>query len=607
MHTPPTLTATTPCLLPPNWAVWERRLLDVLSTAVHPFLERYTRPDGSLIWADAWPAGVRDGVDDFYESSVNWPLLYLLGGAADLLPIAQRQWDVITRQLTDFGVLRHEYEIGYDQFHQSEHYTYFYLLCRADAAHAVNRARAARFAGFYTGDDPDAPNYDPVLRIIRAPHNGSGGPRWGFLDDPDVIADQWSETMRPYGLPFHDVPGISTYDDLRDPVLARRMADVMQHRHGRGDVATNLLVTSLLTNAYLLTGDPRYRTWVLDYVEAWIARAAQNGGRLPDNIGLDGRIGADLDGRWYGGLYGWAWPHGFYNISMAAVAAGTNAYLLSGDTRYLDLPRSQYDRMLELGVYKPLEAITPAAQFSYSLPDTAAADTPRFVIPFRYSDQGWFDYQPVLANPLVVLWGVSGAAEDWARLEQLRAAEGHDWRRVEQFRTKEDSGHERPWLRFLAGELPEYPELILRQSHGILSRRLEQIRNDRADLAQVNIHHWQEHNPITTEALVQLTLGAPQPIYNGGLLHTPLAYSDPIAARPGLPPDIAALVSRVTAATVQVELVNLAPFSQREVIVHAGMFNEHRFTSARTGAETHSFDADRLRIILPPAARQRSP
>ena len=59
------------------------------------------------------------------------------------------------------------------------------------------------------------------------------------------------------------------------------------------------------------------------------------------------------------------------------------------------------------------------------------------------------------------------------------------------------------------------------------------IRADRSDLRSVNIHHWQQHNPVTTEALVQLTMGGPPPIYNGGLLHVPVRHFDARAKRPG--------------------------------------------------------------------------
>ncbi len=78
--------------------------------------------------------------------------------------------------------------------------------------------------------------------------------------------------MPTYGLPFHDVSGITSYDDLKDPELARRMGQVMHERMGRGDVVANLAATSLITNAYLFSGEEKYRQWVVQYVDAWIER-----------------------------------------------------------------------------------------------------------------------------------------------------------------------------------------------------------------------------------------------------------------------------------------------------------------------------------------------
>jgi hypothetical protein len=115
------ITASIPCEKPPTWAVLERKLMEVMDQSVYPFLEKYTRPDGTLIWNEKW-YNSRDGADDFYESSYNWPLYYLLGGGDHLLALGQRQWDAITRQLTEFGLVHKEYEIGYDQFHQAESY-----------------------------------------------------------------------------------------------------------------------------------------------------------------------------------------------------------------------------------------------------------------------------------------------------------------------------------------------------------------------------------------------------------------------------------------------------------------------------------------------------
>ncbi|MCC6169941.1 MAG: hypothetical protein IT329_22170 [Caldilineaceae bacterium] len=619
-----TIRATMPCLAPPAWAVLERKLLDVMDQAVYPYLEKYTRADGSLIWGDRWRNG-RDGLDDLYESFYNWPLLYLLGGGDHLLALGQRQWDAITRQGEGFGLVHDEYEVGYDQFHQAESYIYFYFLCLADPANPTNRARAQRFAGFYLNEDPDAPNYDAERKLIRAPHNGSRGPRWGFNEGTPNYG--WSAGMRVYGLPFSDVPGIDHYDDLKDPEKARRMGDVMRARMGQGDVATNLLVTSLVANAYLMTGAAKYRQWIVEYVDAWRARADANGGLLPDNVGLSGQVGETMGGKWYGGLYGWTWPHGYYNIGMAATVAAANVFLLTQDPSYLDLPRQQYDAVVALGEVRDTRDLEMSLRHHWvGALEEEGQSAITFVAPYRYGDAGWFDYQPLSPIYPAALWNLSMARADWERLEHLRRHEPFDWRSVAPFRTKEDSGHERPWLRYLAGDNPDYPERILQASYATACRRLALIAADKADLAQVNIHHWQELNPVVTEALVQLTLGAPQTIYNGGLLFCRLRYFDAERRRPGLPPDVAALVERLEADETVVTLVNLSPFAARRVILQAGGFGEHRFgrasfevrTSDYPGSqkmyapppltsttETVSVDSPHLEVELPPASTIR--
>ena len=603
MIDPPHVEASLPLLDPPAWAILERQLFQTLSDSVHPFLERYARPDGALIWGDTLHG--RDGADDFYESAYNWPLLYLLGGEDHLLTLSIRQWEAITRQvaaLKPVGQIHKEYERGYDWFHQGESNLYFYFLCLADPQRAEHQARARRFAGFYLNGDPEAPNYDPEKRLIRAPHNGSAGPRWGFTDSAEPRYG-WSAGMARYGLPFSDVPGITTYDALKDPGLARRMGAAMQERMGRGDVAANLAATGLLANAYLLSGDDKYRRWVTDYVDAWLERARANGGLPPDNVGLSGAVGEYTGGAWYGGLYGWTWPHGFYNIAMAALVAASSATLLTRDLSYLTLARDLIDRVWELGEERDFDPTTMSLREHWvgqRLGLERAGTQRTFLVPYRYGHAGWFDWQPLAPTYPAALWATSLATEDWERIERLRRAEPFDWRDVFPFRSKEDAGHEAPWLRFLAGDNPDYPEHILRASLTVAQQRLDKIASDTADLTTVNIHHWQQHNPVTTEALIQLTLGAPSPIYNGGLLHAPLRYFDAPRRRPGLPEEVAALVTHVTAAEVHVQLVNLSAAQPREVIVQAGAFAEHRFDALSHADQRTPVGSRHLTVSLPP-------
>ncbi len=594
----PSVTASIPLVKPPAWAVLERKLIEVMNESVHPFLNKYTRPDGELIFADSWKNS-RDGGDDLYESSYNWPLLYLMGGGEHLLAEGQRLWEAITRQLTRLGTVHKEYELGYDQFHQAESYIYFYLLCLADPSNQRNRARAQRFAGLYMNEDPAAPNYDPEKKIIRAPHNGSGGPCWGFTDQ-NPPAYGWDAGMRVYGLPFEDVPGIHHYDDLKDTALAQRMGAVMHERMGKGDVVGNLMATSLVANAFLLTGEEKYRSWVTEYVDAWVERAAQNGGLLPDNVGLSGQVGEYIAGRWYGGLYGWAWPHGFYNIGMAATVAGCNAFLLTRRGDYLDLPRNQFDRVMALGKVSEMRADEMSLGGHWLDQFAALGDALRmFLVPYRYSDSGWFDYQPMAPVYPTAIWNISADAADWERVESVRRAEPIDWRQTVSFHNKEDGGHEKPWLRFLVGENPDYPEQILQASYHQVCRRLEMIRQDASDLTQVSIHHWQQLNPVTTEALIQLTLGAPQIIYNGGLLHCRVRYFDADLQRPGLPGDVAALVEKMEAERTVIHLVNLSPFVGRNLVIQAGGFGEHRFESVRYPVRSSDYPASQHAYASP--------
>ena len=152
----PAVTASVPLLEPPGWALAERELFDLLDHGWRRFARQFTGPDGRLRYGHEITS--RDGVDDFYETFFNWPQLYLLGGADDLLAESERHWEGVTAQLTELGMLSGEYERGYDWFHQGESNLLLYFLCMAAPARWAERA--VRFAELYV--DPAHGNYEPV-------------------------------------------------------------------------------------------------------------------------------------------------------------------------------------------------------------------------------------------------------------------------------------------------------------------------------------------------------------------------------------------------------------------------------------------------------------
>jgi hypothetical protein len=528
-----------------------------MNEAAVQFVRRYTREDGTLIWRDEWPG--MDGSDDGYESFQNFPLFYALGGSEAVHRLSRVQWDAVTRQFTAYGQIDREFDAYYDWMHHGESSIYFYYFGLADPTLERDRERALRFAAMYTGEDPEAPNYDPRLKLIRSPITGSRGPRF------ENSAEDWV-THRPilanYPPPFEDIPGVlGPKADWNDDRVFGEILKRMNERMMRGDVPLNLTATSLITHAYLYTGEEKYRHWVLDYVAAWQERTRANGGIVPDNVGPSGQIGELMDGKWWGGYYGWRWPHGYGHLLEPILIAASNAYLLTGDDAWLDFPRSQMDRIGELG----REEEGPAGR--------------QWVIPHRHGDQGWYDYRPL--NPVypITLWSLSLSGADRDRVERVRA--GAAWDHVPGHRGKGEYYHAAPWYRYLEGSFPQYPQEIQAATYREMVRRLDRMRHDDGDPAEWDVHHWQEINPVATEALVQLTLGAPQTLYHGGLLHSPLRYFDPQARRPGLPDAVAALVTAVEREAITLELVNLDPLAPREVLLQAGAYGEHQFTRCR--------------------------
>lgn len=584
---------------PPTWALMQRRLFDEMDAAWREFERRYCDADGSLQFTQ--PLFSRDGADDFYESFFNWPVLYFLGGADDLLSASKHHWTGVTRQLTAMGMVVDEFERGYDWFHLGESMIFFYALCAADPGDTEFRDRAVRFADLYLPDSL-AGNYDAKLNMVRAPHTGAGGPRSDINEEWQTYGAE-KHGGGQYGLPLYDLPGISQWSDLEQPENARRMGQAMQSRMGRGDVSVNMGITGLMANAWLMTGDRRYSEWISTYVQGWIDRTSANDGWLPDNVGPSGVVGELHSGRWYGGHYGWQWPHGLHTVGTAALVGGVHGWLVSGDDHYLDLPRHLFDRLVDLG------GGGHTGKALAEPPDTGQARSSGaspLLVPYRRGPQGWFDYHPAPATMPLWPWYLTMSAADQRRMTDFQAVSGYDWRAVKQFRDKGEGGHSEPWFAFLQGQNPDYPEHALAMAHAQVTARMAAIDADRSAVSERGLHHWQHLNPVVTEVLLQLTTGAPQVIYNGGHYFGRVRYFDADRGRPGLPTDVAALVDRMDGDVTGVQLVNVSTRHTRRVVVQAGGFAEHEFSAVTVdGGPTSSVSTRRLTVELPPATRIR--
>lgn len=301
------ITATRRQTALPEWAVLERQLIRTMNQTPEFVLEKYTNPDGSMLWPTDPNYTSTDALDDMYESFHNWPLFYFAGGDEKFLTYSHRQFDAITEQFTHYScghghpIVVKEYEQGYDWMHQGEGYEFFYLLNLADPENPKNRERSLRFAGFLLNEDPDAINYDPEHKVLKSCYLGSMGAAGRNFDGTPWM---WADWKQWYGLPFHDLPGITTVDEMHDEKKAKRMAEAMRDRLAHSDTLVNLMSTSMVMNAFLHTGQDKYREWILEYTKAWRQRTAENGGLVPDNAGPDGKIGSEMNGKWYGGYYG---------------------------------------------------------------------------------------------------------------------------------------------------------------------------------------------------------------------------------------------------------------------------------------------------------------
>lgn len=649
----------------PAWALAQRQLFELMDRSEQFILDHYLTPDGEIFWPDVEGFGGYGGVDNIFEGFHRWPLFYVLGGHDRWGDLAQRQYETLVRQFSSKKrrggggppgrdtMLVEEYLPGFDWMHAGEAALFFYYLNLARPDEPANIERSVRFAGYLLdeGTAEREPAYDHEHRVFRTIAMGSNGPAFERFGG-SVGYGTW---MDHYGLAFYDVPGVDTLLDLKDPEKAARYGEVYARRLRNSDTVTNLLATSMALNAYLHTGENLYRDWILDYVGAWRERYAATGGPMPDNAGPHGVVGETIDGKWYGGHYGWTFPHGFQFIGDALVVGGQNERLLNGETGRLDWTREQIEILLEHG-FETDEGRLLVPQ-KYADPDSAIeyGGAEALTRPDRITDEegfnrkqqrdGWYEFRPLNPAHMAYVYADTRAAGD---MEVIRRSRGSaDTTALEltgSVHGKDYSGQQQAWLHFLDGAFRDYPEQALQYSIDRVYAQLCRLQSEQEGVdtswgyrpygdkawaevsevtRQVNAQKetdWSEsvtHSYFQTymigrstmqmETLVQLTMGGPLPVYNGGLLNVAVRHFDADRRRPGLPPDVAALVHGLHVDSIDLTLVNTHPTQTRRTLVQAGAFGEHRFGTARwkdaAGAEqVQAIDATHVEVELGPGA-----
>ena len=607
---------------PPTWALLERKLISLMEKGAHMMRAKYAERSGAWYW--------RDDLDDYYERSYNWCLLYNMGGDESLVDLALKHWNASTRLFDDrdnnrannmdylHGTtpMRLKHNIHNEYFsiahpgdaewhHMGEGNMGFYDLGLGDPTISENVRRARRFADMFLGEDPESPIWDAEHKIIRSPMHGSLGPYHNatldevksFLHGGSSTAPNWAP--RPMGrrasiYPVVEEPELGWWDD---PKRADEIVSAFNHVVLDGDSVANLGATGLVTNAYLYTGDEKYKRWVVDYVEAWMARIEQNDGIIPDNVGPTGKPGEHRDGVWWGGRYGWNSAYGWSHVFHAIGVASECALLLTGDMGYLDLLRSQVKMLLDHSITRE--------DGHLMVPCRATPDG------FVYDCEGETTATTKLRiYELAHLYHASMSREDYEIICRVREGDKErDWNKEEIGAARAEWFSEYSRFQYYDGKNPDWPEKALALQYEEALKAYHTMESDTRTVPEIIEDNQEPVNAVFTKVLTQVMLGSPQYMYHGGMLRATVRYFDRDRARPGLPPNVAVLVDELSAESVGIQLVNTGRHETRNLIVQAGAFGEHQFTQVRYddgGSErTVPCDGKYFALELPPSTAIR--
>jgi hypothetical protein len=538
----------------PAWAVAEREMLQAAADGTKLWVERYLRPDGSVNVPERW--GVTDGPDDIMETVRGWPLIYAMGAPDAVADAYEKVWEghlrqfgrakIPTVELAKDGIFVKEFPPSFDWEHTGEGLQAFYWHALGRPNDPTTLARTRRFAGFYLNEDPGAPNYDPKLKIIKSLFNGSKGAVTRPVTPVDWDGDE----------------------DLK------RAARFSTSSNIRGDHPLNLLATTLATQAYLLTHEAKYKRWVLEYVDAWRDRATKNGGNFPSNIGLDGTIGGEWQGKWYGGIFGWNSPDdGLRNYVLRGIPSSFGqAAMLSKNMDYIAPVRRQVDNIFA----------------------AAINENGQVLLPHYYGESGgkvgWYGYRQGEFYPTGALGNLSETTIELYLWSQNPA----DVKRI--LPNPSDRRNVQGWLEFLQGSRPNYPVEAMKDEQQNAQRLAARTSKKASGYGA---------SPVAFESLANLTLGAANLYGSGDVLRSQVRYFDPEARRAGLAPDVAALVEKIEPDSVTLTLVNTSPSAPRRLVVQMGAYGEHQAISVRAGGRVIPVNAPHFEVRLSPGAGEQ--
>ena len=304
--------------------------------------------------------------------------------------------------------------------------------------------------------------------------------------------------------------------------------------------------TNLALNAYMLTRNVQ-ATRMADRVRRGLASTDGRQRRdHPVQYRARRQDRGACDGKWYGGVYGWGFtvidpvhqrPVNRNNHHVGINGFG-NAYLLTGDDRFLEASRRQ------------IEAVNSHAKVR------AAGGSIRTCSATR---AGTITVPALPARRLRALLLVHARAGPPTR-PRLRLA------------------------RVPGGPEPDVSRDGLAQDFDTIRQKNAAMRQDTTTPDTRLADDPMAYNPATVANLVNLMLGGMPPKHQGEVLQARVRYFDPSRRRPGLPEDVASLVDTLKGDSTSLTLVNLNPIEPRTVIVQGGGYGEHLCDKVDAGA-----------------------